>query len=114
MKSLNAKTRTRQKRRGILFLEYILLLTIIGIGAIVGLAAVRHALVHELEDVAHAIHHIHHHHGGGHDHGDGDGDGDGHGNGHGGNGNGHGNGHGNNGNGHGHGDDGDDDGDNDE
>lgn len=42
-------------RKGSVFVEYILLLTIIGIGVIVGLVAVRTALVNELIDLADAI-----------------------------------------------------------
>ena len=51
-KSVNA-----QKRRwkGSVFVEYILLVTIVGIGVIVGLACVREALVNELIDLANAI-----------------------------------------------------------
>jgi len=43
------------RRRGSIFVEYILLLTIAGIGTIVGLVAVRGALVEELKDLAQAI-----------------------------------------------------------
>ena len=48
---------TGQKRRskGSIFVEYILLVTIVGIGVIVGLAAIREALVNELIDLANAI-----------------------------------------------------------
>ena len=42
-------------RRGSIFVEYILLVTIVGIGVIVGLAVVRVALVNELQDLANAI-----------------------------------------------------------
>jgi len=42
-------------RRGSIFVEYILLLTIVGIGTIVGLVSVRGALVNELRDLAGAI-----------------------------------------------------------
>ncbi len=48
------KTRP-EKRKGSVFVEYILLLTIIGIGVIVGLVTVRTALVNELIDLADAI-----------------------------------------------------------
>jgi hypothetical protein len=41
--------------RGSIFVEYILLLTLAGIGTIVGLVAVREALVAELKDLACAI-----------------------------------------------------------
>ena len=42
-------------RRGSVFVEYILLVTIVGIGVIVGLASVREALVNELVELANAI-----------------------------------------------------------
>ena len=42
-------------RRGSVFVEYILLLTIVGIGAIVGLAVLRNALIDELNQLAQAI-----------------------------------------------------------
>ncbi|MBD3672512.1 MAG: hypothetical protein HUJ26_03200 [Planctomycetaceae bacterium] len=42
-------------RKGSVFVEYILLLTIVGIGVIVGLVTVRSALVSELFDLADAI-----------------------------------------------------------
>jgi len=45
----------RQSRRGSVFVEYILLVTIVGIGVIVGLASVREALVNELVELANAI-----------------------------------------------------------
>ncbi len=41
--------------RGGVFAEYILLLTILGIGVIVGLATLKDALVSELNDLAAAI-----------------------------------------------------------
>ncbi|QDU99216.1 Flp family type IVb pilin [Lignipirellula cremea] len=44
-----------QDRRGGVFVEYLLLLTIVGIGAIAGLAVVRGALIAELFDLAAAI-----------------------------------------------------------
>lgn len=44
-----------QKRRGSVFVEYLLLVTIVGIGVIVGLAEVREALVNELLELAAAI-----------------------------------------------------------
>jgi pilus assembly protein Flp/PilA len=45
----------REKRRGSIFVEYLLLVTIVGIGVIVGLATVRDALHNELLDLANAI-----------------------------------------------------------
>ena len=44
-----------QERRGSIFVEYILLVTLVGIGVIVGLACLRVALVNELLDLANAI-----------------------------------------------------------
>jgi Flp pilus assembly pilin Flp len=45
----------RSQVQGSVFVEYLLLLTLIGIGVIVGLAAVRTALLNELNDLANAI-----------------------------------------------------------
>jgi pilus assembly protein Flp/PilA len=42
-------------RRGAVAVEYVLLITVVGIGALVGLASVRDALVDELDDLANAI-----------------------------------------------------------
>ncbi len=47
--------KTQTPRRGSVFVEYLLLLTIVGIGVIVGLVSVRGALVNELMDLANAI-----------------------------------------------------------
>ncbi len=41
--------------RGSIFVEYLLLITIVGIGTIAGLASVRGALLSELVDLANAI-----------------------------------------------------------
>ncbi len=46
---------SRRRHRGIVTIEYLLLVTLVGIGSIVGLALVRNALVTELNDVATAI-----------------------------------------------------------
>jgi pilus assembly protein Flp/PilA len=46
---------TGRRRRGAVTVEYLLLVTIVGIGVIVGLATVRDAMVAELEDIAAAI-----------------------------------------------------------
>ncbi len=53
----NARKRNADfnKRRGSVFVEYLLLVTIVGIGVIVGLVSVREALVNELIDLAEAI-----------------------------------------------------------
>ena len=47
--------RLRRDCSGGVFVEYLLLLTIVGIGAIAGLAVVRGALIGELFDLAAAI-----------------------------------------------------------
>ena len=47
--------RLRKEVEGSIFVEYLLLLTLVGIGVIVGLAAVRTALINELLDLANAI-----------------------------------------------------------
>lgn len=49
------KKRWKRKVRGSIFIEYLLLLTIIGIGAIAGLTTLRSALINELMDLANAI-----------------------------------------------------------
>lgn len=56
MKALRSRLRRLwSDRRGSVFVEYILLLTIVGIGAIVGLAVLRNALINELDQLAQAI-----------------------------------------------------------
>ena len=45
----------RDDENGTVFVEYLLLLTIVGIGVIAGLAALRGALTSELLDLANAI-----------------------------------------------------------
>lgn len=47
--------RLRRQVRGAVFVEYLLLLTLVGIGVIAGLAAVRFALLNELNDLVQAI-----------------------------------------------------------
>jgi Flp pilus assembly pilin Flp len=47
--------RLRTEVQGSVFVEYLLLLTLVGIGVIAGLAAVRLALINELKDLADAI-----------------------------------------------------------
>jgi len=49
------QSRPDRRRRGTIIVEYILLITIVGIGAIVGLACIRDALINELLDLANAI-----------------------------------------------------------
>ncbi len=43
------------RRLGLISVEYIFLLTLVGIGTIVGLVTLRDALVHELGDLANAV-----------------------------------------------------------
>ena len=45
----------RQDTRGGVFVEYLLLLTVVGIGVIAGLATIRGALLNELLELADAI-----------------------------------------------------------
>ncbi len=47
--------RLRRDTRGGVFIEYLLLCTIVGIGVIVGLATLKEALIGELKDLAEAI-----------------------------------------------------------
>mgnify|MGYP003663187772 CR=1 FL=1 len=47
--------RSNQRRTGAVTVEYILLITIVGLGALVGLASVRNSLINELTDLATAI-----------------------------------------------------------
>ena len=49
------KQRRQQRRRGVLTLEWILLVTVIVLGVIGGLGLVRNATVGELRDLAEAI-----------------------------------------------------------
>ena len=51
----NPVKQQKRRLRGSVFVEYIILVTIVGIGVIVGLATVREALVNELFDLAAAI-----------------------------------------------------------
>ena len=56
LRKRNDKIRDQKRRsKGSIFVEYILLVTIVGIGVIVGLACIREALVNELIDLANAI-----------------------------------------------------------
>jgi Flp pilus assembly pilin Flp len=52
---LNWLSRFRKDKRGEVFVEYILLLTIVGIGVIVGLAVLKDSLLNELTELAEAI-----------------------------------------------------------
>lgn len=54
MRSKTAKSWSIRRRGGV-FVEYLLLVTLVGIGVIAGLATVRSALVNELNDLANAI-----------------------------------------------------------
>ena len=53
--SLQSDKLATAERTGAVTVEYLLLVTRVGIGVLVGLAAVRNALVQELDDVAAAI-----------------------------------------------------------
>jgi pilus assembly protein Flp/PilA len=50
-----ASRQIQTRLRGTVFVEYLLLLTLVGIGVIVGLTTLRGALVNELGDLANAI-----------------------------------------------------------
>ncbi len=52
---LNLWRRIVRQVDGAVFVEYLLLVTLVGIGVIAGLAAVRVALLNELQDVTNAI-----------------------------------------------------------
>ena len=54
-KIIQSIRRLYHDRRGSIFVEYILLLTIVGIGVIVALATLKDALISELNDLALAI-----------------------------------------------------------
>jgi Flp pilus assembly pilin Flp len=49
------KASHRPQRRGVVTAEYLLLVTLIGIGVLVGLATLRNAIVAELTDCATAV-----------------------------------------------------------
>jgi len=55
LKKDSEQPRKSNSRKGSVFVEYILLITLVGLGVIVGLACVREALVGELNDLADAI-----------------------------------------------------------
>ncbi|TWT51582.1 hypothetical protein KOR42_34700 [Thalassoglobus neptunius] len=55
LRNVVAKKKSKKSLRGTIFVEYVLLLTIVGIGVLVGLACIRTALVNELIDLANAI-----------------------------------------------------------
>ncbi len=52
---LRNAARLGRDTRGGVFVEYLLLCTIVGIGVIVGLATLKEALINELNDLAQAI-----------------------------------------------------------
>jgi len=52
---LEAQKSNRRQRKGSIFVEYLLLLTIIGLGGLVGISDVRAALHNELIELAFAI-----------------------------------------------------------
>ena len=53
------RLRKRNRRRGVLTLEWVLLLTVLIIGIIGGLAAVRNATVEELQEMSESIQNLH-------------------------------------------------------
>lgn len=55
MQRIRSRNYRRQSRRGMLSFEWILLISILVIGIIGGLAAVRNALLSELNDLAQAV-----------------------------------------------------------
>jgi hypothetical protein len=54
-KFMKAVLQRRGSSRGVVTAEYLILLTLVGIGVIVGLAVVRNSLVQELCELAQAI-----------------------------------------------------------
>ncbi len=54
-KLMTRLSRLRRDTSGAVFVEYLLLVTLVGIGVIAGLSAVRVALLNELNDLAIAI-----------------------------------------------------------
>ena len=52
---MNHKARNKRRRRGMLTVEWILMITVVVIGIVGGLAAVRNASLSELHDLAGAI-----------------------------------------------------------
>jgi pilus assembly protein Flp/PilA len=48
-------SRTARIRRGSVFVEYVLLVTLVGLGTLAGVAVLRNALISELTDLANAI-----------------------------------------------------------
>lgn len=44
-----------KRSKGAVFVEYLLLVSLVGLGVIVGLVTVRSALINELQDLANAI-----------------------------------------------------------
>lgn len=47
--------RTAHNRPGSVFVEYVLLVTLVGLGTLAGVAVLRNALISELTDLANAI-----------------------------------------------------------
>jgi pilus assembly protein Flp/PilA len=50
-----AASRPASNRRGSVFVEYVLLVTLVGLGTLAGVAILRNALIAELQDLALAI-----------------------------------------------------------
>ena len=55
IRRLTHRLKRPNRRRGTVVVEYLLLVTIVGIGVLVGLACLRVALVNELLDLSNAI-----------------------------------------------------------
>lgn len=55
MRRSNALVSPASRRRGTVFVEYVLLVTLVGLGVLVGVAALRNSIVSELNQLATAI-----------------------------------------------------------
>lgn len=55
LRRIRTRITGKKRTKGSIFVEYILLVTIVGIGVIVGLATIRSSLINELNDLANAI-----------------------------------------------------------
>ena len=55
MRRSQAVPSSASRRRGTVFVEYVLLVTLVGLGVLVGVAALRNSIVSELNQLATAI-----------------------------------------------------------
>ena len=55
MSCIRARARRRASRRGVLTFEWILVVTLVVVGLIGGLAAIRNAVLDEMYDLSHAV-----------------------------------------------------------